>query len=175
MDRGQRATRGGGALRGRRGHGVREHAILAIVELSPITGVIHVTESDYARFHEGQTATLATDAYPGETFNGQVARIAPIFQQTSRQAQELAIDNPDQRLKPGMFIRVTLELARAEDATIIPEAAIATRGDVALRFPGGRRGHESDLAAYHHGCGKAGVCRWRTRGSPDARLPWASS
>ena len=109
--------------------------ILAIVELSPITGVIHVTESDYARFHEGQTATLATDAYPGETFNGQVARIAPIFQQTSRQARvELAIENPDQRLKPGMFIRVTLELARAEDATIIPEAAIATRGDVAGVF-----------------------------------------
>lgn len=105
--------------------------ILSIVELSPITGVIHITESDYARFQEGQTATLATDAYPGETFAGKVARIAPIFQQTSRQARvELVIDNPDRRLKPGMFIRVTLELARAEDATIVPESAVATRGDV---------------------------------------------
>lgn len=105
--------------------------ILTIVELSPITGVIHVTESDYARFQEGQAAELATDAYPGESFSGKVARIAPIFQQTSRQARvELVIDNPDQRLKPGMFIRVTLELARVENATIIPVSAVASRADV---------------------------------------------
>jgi RND family efflux transporter MFP subunit len=105
--------------------------ILSIVELSPITGVIYVTESDYARFHEGQEATLSTDAYPGESFTGKVARVAPVFQQTSRQARvELVIENPDQRLKPGMFIRVTLELGRAEDVTIVPEAAIVTRGDV---------------------------------------------
>lgn len=105
--------------------------ILSIVELAPITGVIHVAESDYARFKEGQVATLATDAYPGETFEGTVARIAPVFQETSRQARvELKIENADQRLKPGMFIRVTLELARVNDATIIPESAIATRSDI---------------------------------------------
>lgn len=105
-------------------------ALLSIVELSPITGVIHVTESDYSRFAEGQTAQLTTDAYPGETFTGVVARVSPIFQQTSRQARvELTVDNPDERLKPGMFIRVTLELARAEGATIVPEAALTARGD----------------------------------------------
>jgi RND family efflux transporter MFP subunit len=114
------------------GDTVSENApLLTIVELSPITGVIYVTESDYARFHEGQSATLATDAYPNETFEGKVARVSPIFQQTSRQARvELVIDNPDRLLKPGMFIRVTLELARVEDAVIVPEAALATRADV---------------------------------------------
>lgn len=110
-------------------------AILSIVELSPITGVIHVAESEYGRFHQGQEATLTTDAYAGETFTGTVARVSPIFQETSRQARvEIAIENPDQRLKPGMFIRVTLELARAENVTIVPEAAITNRGDVAGVF-----------------------------------------
>ena len=114
------------------GDTVSENApLLTIVELSPITGVIYVTESDYARFHEGQPATFATDAYPGETFEGKVARVSPIFQQTSRQARvELVIDNPDRLLKPGMFIRVTLELARVEDAIIVPEAALAGRADI---------------------------------------------
>ena len=73
---------------------------------------------------------MTTDAFQGETFTGHVVRISPIFRQESRQARiELRIENPEQRLKPGMFIRFTLELARIEDATIVPEAAIASRGE----------------------------------------------
>ena len=61
---------------------------------------------------------------------GTVARISPVFRQESRQARvELRIENPDQRLKPGLFIRVTLELARAENAIIVPEAAVTVRAD----------------------------------------------
>ncbi len=104
--------------------------LFSIVELSPITGTIFVTERDYGRIAVDQSATLTTDAFPEETFTGQVVRISPIFRQESRQARvELRIENPAQRLKPGMFIRVTLELARVEDATIVPEAAIANRSD----------------------------------------------
>lgn len=104
--------------------------LLSIVELSPITGAIYVTERDYGRIHEGQSASLATDAFPGETFEGRVARISPVFRQESRQARvELAVQNADRRLKPGMFIRVTIELAREEDAIIVPEAALTIRAE----------------------------------------------
>lgn len=105
--------------------------LLTIVELSPITAVIFVTERDYGQISEGQAATLTTDAYPGESFAGKVARISPIFRQDSRQARiELTVENADHRLKPGMFIRVIIELAREEEAIIVPEAALTSRGDV---------------------------------------------
>ena len=105
-------------------------ALFTIVELSPITGVIYVTERDYGRLSEGQPATLTTDAFPGEDFPARVTRISPIFRQESRQARvELVVDNEDHRLKPGMFIRVTIELARAEDAIIVPEAALTIRAE----------------------------------------------
>jgi RND family efflux transporter MFP subunit len=102
--------------------------LLLIVELDPITGVMSVTEKDYVRMQTGQIGTLTTDAYPGETFEGRIDRIAPVFQQATRQARvELTIENAEQKLKPGMFIRVTVVLDRLADATIVPEKALTTR------------------------------------------------
>lgn len=113
------------------GHTVSANAsLLLIVELDPITGIIFVTEKDYARLEAGQTAQLATDAYPGETFEGRIDRISPVFRQETRQARvELTIANPGRRLKPGMFIRATVELDSVNDATIVPEAALTSRND----------------------------------------------
>ncbi len=42
---------------------------------------------------------------------------------------ELKIENPDHRLKPGMFIRATLVLERAAEANIVPKAALTERND----------------------------------------------
>jgi RND family efflux transporter MFP subunit len=104
--------------------------LLLIVELDPITGVIFVTEKDYARLQPNQTVTLTTDAFPEEVFEGRITRIAPVFQQATRQARvELTIDNPHQRLKPGMFIRAEVVLDRVEDAIVVPDKSLTTRGD----------------------------------------------
>ncbi|MFP4225530.1 MAG: efflux RND transporter periplasmic adaptor subunit [Desulfobacterales bacterium] len=104
--------------------------LLTIIELNPITGVIFVTEKDYARISPGQPATLFTEAFAGEAFSGRVSRIAPVFKESTRQARvELTVENPGHRLKPGMFIRVLVILDRIEDAVIVPETALTTRGD----------------------------------------------
>jgi RND family efflux transporter MFP subunit len=104
--------------------------LLLIVELDPITGVVFVTERDYARLKTGQTVSLVTDAYPDEPFQGRITRIAPVFQQATRQARvEMTIANPRHRLKPGMFIRATIVLDRVEEATIVPERALTERRD----------------------------------------------
>lgn len=104
--------------------------LLRIVELDPITGVIFVTERDYSRLQPGQTIVLVTDAFPGEKFQGHIERIAPVFKETTRQARvELTINNDQQRLKPGMFIRATVVLDRSDNATIVPEEALTKRDD----------------------------------------------
>lgn len=109
--------------------------LLKIVELNPLTGVIFVTEKDYAKFQTGQLATLSNDAFPGSIFTAHVSRIAPVFTEDTRQARvELSIDNADQRLKPGMFIRVTLALERVEKAVIVPSSALTLRNDRAGLF-----------------------------------------
>ncbi len=104
--------------------------LLLIDELHPIVGVVFVTERDYARLQPGQPVSLTTDAYPGETFSGRIDRIAPVFKKSTRQARiEMMIENPRQRLKPGMFIRATVVLAQVPQATIVPEQALTVRDD----------------------------------------------
>jgi RND family efflux transporter MFP subunit len=104
--------------------------LLMIVELNPIVGVVFVTEKDYAQLKPGQSVSLTTDAYPAEKFSGRIDRIAPVFRKSTRQSRiEMIIDNPQDRLKPGMFIRVTVVLAQVEKATIVPELALTIRDD----------------------------------------------
>ena len=104
--------------------------LLMIIEPDPIVGVVFITERDYAYLKPGQLVSLTTDAYPNEQYMGRIDRIAPVFRKSTRQARiEMIIDNPQQRLKPGMFIRATVVLAQVPEATIIPEQALTIRDD----------------------------------------------
>lgn len=111
------------------GHTVAANTpILTVMEIDPVIGVIQVTEKDYPLITIGKQATIHTDAFPGKEFSGTVSQISPIFRESSRQAaMELQIVNPGQLLKPGMFIRCTMELDRAEDTVSVPESAITKR------------------------------------------------
>jgi RND family efflux transporter MFP subunit len=105
--------------------------LLRVVDIDPIRATFFVPERDYTRLQNGQKVDLATDAFPGKTFLGTISRIAPVFEEQSRQARvEIQVPNPDHQLKPGMFLRVTVLLERHEDVSIVPESAITRRGDV---------------------------------------------
>ena len=105
-------------------------SLMSIVKLDPILGAIFITEKDYSRLIPGQTVILSTDAFPEDRFEGKISRIAPVFKEETRQARiEVTIDNPDHRLKPGMFIRATVVLDHVSEATIIPEQALTQRND----------------------------------------------
>jgi len=102
--------------------------IVSVVDIRSIICVIPVIERDYFRVKPGQQTVIITDAFPGKTFNGQVARIAPILKETSRQADiEIEIPNPEELLKPGMFVRVQLQFDQIPEATVVPVAALVTR------------------------------------------------
>lgn len=102
--------------------------LLRIVEMNPIAAIVFVTEKDYPRLKPGQTVTLMTETYPSERFSGHIDRIAPVFRKSSRQARvEMTIANPDHRLKPGMFIKAAVDLARVPSAVIVPREALTIR------------------------------------------------
>ena len=102
--------------------------LVSIVELDPVLAVVHAPERDYGSIALGQRALLTTDAHPGRSFEAHVAHIAPVFRRETRQARiELSAPNPGELLKPGMFVRATLELERIDDAVIVPFDALTTR------------------------------------------------
>lgn len=104
-------------------------AILSVIELQPITAVIHVTEKDYFRLKNEQPVVLTSGAFPGREFPGAVARVAPLLRETSREARvEVDVDNADGALKPGMFVNARIEFANKAGVTIVPTSALVNRG-----------------------------------------------
>jgi RND family efflux transporter MFP subunit len=104
-------------------------AILSVIELQPITAVIHVTEKDYFRLKPEQPVLVTSGAFPGREFQGRVVRVAPLLKETSREARvEIDVENADGALKPGMFVNARIEFATRTDATIVPTSAIVNRG-----------------------------------------------
>lgn len=103
--------------------------IVSVVALDPLTAVVSVTERDYTRLTVGQRAVLRADAMPDRAFEAEVVRISPVFREASRQARvELRVDNAEQRLKPGMFARVSIVLQEEHADAIVPLAALTRRG-----------------------------------------------
>lgn len=105
--------------------------IVSILDNSVMTAEIDVIERDYPKVKIGQSATITTDGYPGVEFTGKVVRIAPMLKELSRQASvEIEIDNQDRRLKPGMFIRASIQFDQHEDVTVIPVSALVRREEI---------------------------------------------
>ena len=102
--------------------------VVTLVDLSLLRAVINIAERDYAFLRIGQQANISVDSFSGKTFPGTVVRMAPIFDEASRQARvEISVPNPDSILKGGMFARVHIELGQAAQATAAPSASIIQR------------------------------------------------
>lgn len=102
--------------------------ILSILEIDPLLAVIHITDKDYFRIKKDQNAFISTNAIPDKVASGKIVRIAPLLQETSREARiEIEIPNTEEIFKPGMFVSVQVEYAIHTDATVVPVSAVVKR------------------------------------------------
>jgi RND family efflux transporter MFP subunit len=99
--------------------------VASIVDIRSVRMVANLVEKDVKRVTVGTQAAVEVDAFPGETFNGRVSRIAPVFDPSTRTAEmEIEVPNPGFRLKPGMYARVQLTVSVRPDAITIPNNAV---------------------------------------------------
>jgi membrane fusion protein (multidrug efflux system) len=109
--------------------------------IDPIKLEFRVPELYLAQVAIGQTVDFALDALPGRKFQAKVYAVDP---QIDVDGRSLAIraraDNPDRLLRPGLFARASLGLARHENAPVIPEEAIMPQGNehFVYRIAGGK-------------------------------------
>jgi RND family efflux transporter MFP subunit len=102
--------------------------IVSVLDIRDLVAVIHVAERDYPRLRVGQSASVRADPYPGQRFAAEIVRLAPQFREESRQARvEVRVPNPEGLLKPGMFVRVEVQLDQADEATAVPVAGLVER------------------------------------------------
>lgn len=101
--------------------------VASVVDIHFVRLVVNLVEKDLKQITAGKPAVVEVDAYPGETFNGKVARVAPVLDPATRTAQmEVEIQNPNARLKPGMYARVKLTIDQKAGALVVPRTAVTT-------------------------------------------------
>ena len=99
-------------------------------DLTKMRVIANVDESDVGRIRPRQRVTFTVDAFPAEEFEGAVSqiRLEPIVtQNVVTYATVIDAPNPDLKLKPGMTATITVEVARRENVTRIPNAALRFR------------------------------------------------
>ena len=98
-----------------------------ITGLNPIWLEVAVPEIQADDVRIGQTVRATLTAYPGELFTGRITTILPSAQADSRTLTVRAeLPNPNLKLRPGMFAKVSLSPERREAVLIASEAVIRT-------------------------------------------------
>ena len=116
-------------------------SFISVVDIRTVRLVINVVEKDLRRITLGTAGVVEVDAYPGETFSGRVARLAPILDPATRTAQvEIEIPNPGYRLKPGMYARVRFTVEKHDQALVVPTPAVVdVQGKLGVWVPEGEK------------------------------------
>lgn len=84
--------------------------IYTIADLSHVWIKLDAYESDIPWVRAGQLVRFSAEAYPGETFEGEIAFIDPVLDARTRTAKvRVNLENPGGKLKPEMFVRGAVE------------------------------------------------------------------
>jgi multidrug efflux system membrane fusion protein len=100
---------------------------LSVAETRSVRVVFGVPDTLLPSVRLGAPQTVTTQAFPGESFEGRISRIAPSADPKGRVfAVEVSIPNPGLRLKPGMVAALALhhDGAPAPEQLLIPLSAV---------------------------------------------------
>ena len=116
-------------------HSTSDAAVFHLVMDRPLKLKATVPERHVGEIKVGQRVEVAVEAYPGETFEGVVARMNPTVDRASRTFQlEVMVANPERRLKAGSFAKAAVLTREDPQATTVPEEALVTFAGVTKLF-----------------------------------------
>ena len=104
--------------------------LVDLVRLDPIELDLRVPEVMLSSLALGQKVDFGVDSFREQIFSATVVAIAPTVDAGGRSVSLRArLDNPEQKLRPGMSARVRIVLANNARALLIPEQAIWPNGE----------------------------------------------
>ena len=105
--------------------------IMSLTDLSSVWLQAGVFESQADWVMESQSAEARFNYMPGEVFSGRVDYVYPVLDPKTRTLQvRLRFDNPDERMKPNMYARVTIFGKSHPGALSIPREALIRGQDI---------------------------------------------
>lgn len=98
--------------------------VLTIEQTNPVKLIINVSETRYKQMSKGMSVDITLDAYVDEVFTGKVTTVYPtVDAATHTFPVEITINNQSQKVRPGMFARVTVNYGDQQHV-VVPDAAV---------------------------------------------------
>lgn len=98
--------------------------VLTIEQINPVKLLINVSEVYYKQVSTGMPVDITLDAYSDDVFTGKVTIVYPSINATTHTFPvEITISNPDQKVRPGMFARATINFGD-EQHVVVPDMAV---------------------------------------------------
>ncbi len=103
--------------------------LMTIADLSTVWVTASVPEKDISLVSKGQLVDVDLAAYPGEVLKGHVLFVSDVLDPDTRRTKvRIAFENPDTRLKPGMFANVSF-YAPMRRVAVVPTSALVVKDD----------------------------------------------
>jgi membrane fusion protein (multidrug efflux system) len=98
--------------------------IASLQSVSPIHAEFWLPQQALSRLTTGQRVTVTVDTFPGASWSGAITTINPEVDVATRNVRVRAtVENPDGRLRPGMFAHVEVVGRERRTALVVPATA----------------------------------------------------
>jgi Cu(I)/Ag(I) efflux system membrane fusion protein len=89
-----------------------------------------VPEAQVGLIPSGSHVEVRATAWPGEVFDGRVSELLPELDPATRTLPvRVVVENPDQKLAPGMYVSLEFESKAGEPRLLVPSEAVIVTGD----------------------------------------------
>jgi len=102
--------------------------MLTIMNYSQLFMEVNLPEKDVAFIKIGNEAMVTNYTLPNDTLRGRITQLSPAIDPSTRTFKGLVvIDNPKQLLRPGMFVRSDIEVARKDSTIVVSKDIILSK------------------------------------------------
>ena len=99
--------------------------VVSLQSLDPVYVDFSVPQQQLGDLSQGLMVSITSDAYPDHVFTGEISALNPNIDPATRNVRvQATLANADGRLRPGMFVEVSLTLAQTNKVLIIPATAV---------------------------------------------------
>ena len=100
-------------------------AIVSLQSLSPIYVNFGVPQQTTAQVTIGRTLRITSNDFPGLQFTGRVTALDSVVSESTRNIQvQTILSNPQNKLRPGMFVQVSMGLGASTPVVALPASAV---------------------------------------------------
>jgi len=109
-------------------------AVVTVMQINPVKVNVGITEQYYPLVRKGMKVSITADVYPDDIFTGTVSLKAPTINPATRTfITEVEIPNRNETLKPGMYVKASLQLGEIE-TFVAPANTVMVQEGTNIRY-----------------------------------------